>query len=120
MITGPGTGTSDDVLMWGSNGEFVVTAAATARYRPMLEAMNSGSPLPGFARGGMVGGSGGGGGASGGGMTLNATFDLRGARGNAEIEEAAYRGMNRALEDFKAYDLPVAMRRINGDPTRIG
>jgi hypothetical protein len=120
MITGPGTGTSDDVLMWGSNGEFVVTAAATARYRPMLEAMNAGSPLPGFARGGMIGGGAGGGGAALGGNTLNATFDLRGARGNAEIEEAAYRGMNRALAEFKAYDLPIAVRAINSDPTRIG
>ena len=120
MITGPGTGTSDDVLIWGSNGEFVVTAAATARYRPMLEAMNAGAPLPGFARGGLIGGGGGGGGGGAGGMTMNVSMDLRGARGNAEIEEAAYRGMTRALEDFKAYDLPVAVRRINDDPTRIG
>lgn len=30
-IRGPGTGTSDDVLMWGSNGEHMMTAAEVAR-----------------------------------------------------------------------------------------
>lgn len=30
-ISGPGTGTSDDVLMWGSNGEHVLTAADVER-----------------------------------------------------------------------------------------
>ncbi len=54
MINGPGTGTSDDVLMWGSNGEFVATAAATQKYRPILEAMNAGT-LPAFAQGGPIG-----------------------------------------------------------------
>lgn len=34
--------------------EFVINAAATARHRPMLEAINSG--MPGFASGGYVGG----------------------------------------------------------------
>lgn len=54
LITGPGTGTSDDILSWLSNGEFVMTAAATRRYLPMLKAMND-NKLPAFAAGGMVG-----------------------------------------------------------------
>jgi len=37
-ISGPGTGTSDSVLMWASNGEFMVNAASTARYRPLARA----------------------------------------------------------------------------------
>lgn len=50
-IVGPGTGTSDDVPILASNGEFVVTADATSRNKALLEAMNAGK----FAKGGMVG-----------------------------------------------------------------
>ena len=53
-ITGPGSGTSDSILARVSNGEFVVTAAATAKHRALLEAINSGK-LPAFASGGHVG-----------------------------------------------------------------
>lgn len=53
-IYGAGTGTSDDVLMWGSNGEFMMTAEATKKYQPILEMMNSGS-FPAFAKGGAIG-----------------------------------------------------------------
>lgn len=53
-INGPGTGTSDDVLMWGSNGEFVVRAAQARKYRSLLEAIND-NDLPAFASGGGVG-----------------------------------------------------------------
>ncbi|MCC6736513.1 MAG: hypothetical protein IT534_10370 [Bauldia sp.] len=53
MVRGPGTGTSDSVLARLSDGEFVVNAAATARYRPLLEAVNE-NRLPSFARGGAV------------------------------------------------------------------
>jgi phage-related protein len=49
-ITGPGTGTSDDIPAMLSNGEFVVTALATARYLPLLEAMNANR----FADGGLA------------------------------------------------------------------
>lgn len=53
LILGPGTGTSDSIPALLSNGEFVMTAAATARYRPLLEAINDGR-TPGFAGGGLV------------------------------------------------------------------
>lgn len=53
-ISGPGSGTSDDILARVSNGEFVVKADATRTYLPLLEAMNSGK-LPAFAVGGLVG-----------------------------------------------------------------
>jgi hypothetical protein len=52
-ISGPGTGTSDSILARLSHGEYVVKAAQTAKYLPMLEAMNSGN-LPAFASGGPV------------------------------------------------------------------
>ena len=53
-ITGPGTGTSDSILSWLSNGEYVVKAAAVKRYGiSMLDRINSMS-IPRFASGGYV------------------------------------------------------------------
>lgn len=54
---GPGTATSDSILGFPamvrvSNGEFIVNAAATRRWLPLLTAINSGS-LPGFSEGGL-------------------------------------------------------------------
>lgn len=40
-ISGAGTGTSDSIPAWLSNGEFVMTAAATKIFQPQLEAMNA-------------------------------------------------------------------------------
>lgn len=53
-IRGPGTGRSDSIPARLSNGEFVVNAAATAKHRPVLEAINS-DRIPKFANGGFVG-----------------------------------------------------------------
>ncbi|SNY83998.1 Phage-related protein [Nocardia amikacinitolerans] len=63
LLRGPGTGTSDSILIAASNGEFVVNARATAANLPLLQAINSGwvpsaeflhSMVPGFAEGGQV------------------------------------------------------------------
>jgi tape measure domain-containing protein len=54
-IRGPGTGTSDSILIRASNGEFMMRAAAVRAYGPaLLEKMN-GLRLPKFAEGGMIG-----------------------------------------------------------------
>jgi hypothetical protein len=61
-ISGPGTGTSDSILalidgakpLMVSNGESIVTAEATSRYWPIIDAMNKGT-LPGLATGGAIG-----------------------------------------------------------------
>lgn len=61
-ITGPGTGTSDSILalidgrkpLMVSNGESIVTAEATARFWPVIDAMNKGK-FPRFATGGVLG-----------------------------------------------------------------
>lgn len=71
-ITGPGSGTSDDILAFLSNGEFVSTAKTTKQFQPVLEALNAGdtgqaivrllqsannnrSPnVPAYAQGGLV------------------------------------------------------------------
>jgi hypothetical protein len=49
-IRGPGTGTSDSIPAWLSNGEYVMPAARTADYRPQLDAMRAGR----YAGGGLV------------------------------------------------------------------
>jgi hypothetical protein len=63
LITGPGSGTSDSIVAFFdsgaaarvSNTEFVVNAASTRKYLPLLEAINSNQlKLPGFARGGVT------------------------------------------------------------------
>lgn len=58
-IVGPGTGTSDDVLMWGSNGEWVQQASAVNYYgdgfmRAINEKRIPKQMLPGFAGGGRI------------------------------------------------------------------
>jgi TP901 family phage tail tape measure protein len=61
-ISGKGTGTSDDILAWLSNGEYVVDAENADRHRPLLDAITGRSGgatatrqgLPAFAAGGPV------------------------------------------------------------------
>jgi phage-related protein len=56
-ITGPGTGTSDSIPIWASNGEFMVKARAVAKYgMGFMHSINSGNfRMPGFADGGLIG-----------------------------------------------------------------
>jgi hypothetical protein len=54
-IDGPGTGTSDSIHAMVSKGEFITNAAATARHRPILEAINDNRAIPLYADGGYVG-----------------------------------------------------------------
>lgn len=51
LLQGPGTATSDSIPLLGSNGEFIVNAASTAKYLPLLQAINA----PRYADGGLVG-----------------------------------------------------------------
>lgn len=58
-IAGAGSGTSDSIHAMLSNGEFVMNAASTSKYRALLEHLNSNggaANVPHFAAGGMVGG----------------------------------------------------------------
>ena len=54
-VFGAGTATSDSIPAMLSNGEYVINAKQTDKYRGVLEAINSGRPLPGFKTGGEVG-----------------------------------------------------------------
>jgi hypothetical protein len=53
-ITGPGTGTSDSIPAMLSNGEYIINAASTKKYRGLLDSINTGN-LSHFATGGPVG-----------------------------------------------------------------
>jgi hypothetical protein len=58
-VSGPGTSTSDNILAWLSNGEFVMRARAVAKYgMGFMKAINSGrldlEALAGFSLGGLV------------------------------------------------------------------
>jgi len=57
-VIGPGTGTSDDIPVLLSNGEYVIRERVASRYLPFLEALNRTGRLPRFATGGLVGNSG--------------------------------------------------------------
>lgn len=57
-VVGPGSGTSDSIPTMVSNGEYIIRASQAARYRPLLDSINSGRG--GYAAGGMVGGGSGG------------------------------------------------------------
>jgi hypothetical protein len=61
-IQGPGTGTSDSILSWLSNGEFVIKASSVQKYGTnFLHSLNNGflpkNLMPHFAAGGLVGAS---------------------------------------------------------------
>lgn len=62
-VSGAGTSTSDSIPAMLSNGEYVVNAASTAKYRGLLESINSGQ-MSHFATGGYVGGGDSGGGSA--------------------------------------------------------
>jgi len=53
-IRGPGTGTSDSILAWVSNGEYMVKADAVQHYGPELLRQINERRLPRFADGGSV------------------------------------------------------------------
>lgn len=120
FITGPGGPRDDQVLTWLSNGEYVVNAAATARHRPLLEAING---APRFASGGVVGGGAMVQGRDGSAMPividLRLTDDLD-ARIAERSRDVSVRVMRGGLEEYDTKVLPRRMRAINGDPRRVG
>ncbi|MFN4090529.1 MAG: hypothetical protein ACK4QW_16010, partial [Alphaproteobacteria bacterium] len=124
MIRGPGGPRDDVVPAWLSNGEFVVNAAATARHRPLLEAINDAGRAgawPRFAAGGLVGAPGVGP-VSGGGMQvalelrLSEMLDAR----VAEIAEGvALRLVRGGIDQFSRKVLPGRVGQITGQRGRV-
>lgn len=120
MLFGEGSGRADKLPLWGSAGEFMVNARATARHRPLLERINNGQPIPGFAAGGAIGGQRftEGGGASA--AKLEQHIHLYGATGNTEIQEMVAQGVQTGLDLHDREVLPGRVKGILQDPRRSG
>lgn len=118
MIYGPGDGTSDDVLMWGSSGEFVVNARATARHRGLLEQINAGA-LPAYAGGGMIPGPSGGSGDWGAGGVPTIIFENNSST-QVQHEMQEVRGPNggRAFKFVLADQVGQALTQPGGGARR--
>lgn len=118
IVHGPGSGTSDSILARLSNGESVVKASATKKFRKVIEAMNA-DRLPAFAKGGMIALAGSSvsmpsmvaaqeasRNATSAGMSAKApgprslaiAVDVRGAKGNTEIQDMVQSGVKAGLE----------------------
>lgn len=121
MVYGPGDGSEDTFLTPTANGEFIVNARATAKNRHLLEAINAGGQVRGYAAGGMVG-------ADNrrfaardeGGGDIHIHNHLAGAKGDREIEALARKGTQAALKDYDRNAAPSTVRRVSSDPRRIG
>jgi hypothetical protein len=57
LLRGPGSGTSDSILMWGSNGEYMQRKRAVDYYGVDFMRRLNNLQVPKFAGGGLVGGS---------------------------------------------------------------
>lgn len=121
MVYGPGTATSDSIPTALSNGEFVVNARATARNRQLLEAINSGGRMQGYADGGYVGTDnrriGGRGGRE---LPGSIYMDFRGVKGDREIEATARQAAAQVVAMYDREGLPTSIKRVSGDPRRTG
>ncbi|WP_439526178.1 phage tail length tape measure family protein [Roseovarius mucosus] len=130
LLLGAGTGRGDRIPAMVSAGEFIMTAEATARNRALLEAMNAGAIIPGFAGGGLPlpAQAGGAVGAAGGaGPQSNSVTRLRIEPSELFRVVAEERARDVAIEvtkmgikQFVRDGLPQAVDRINKDPNRRG
>lgn len=113
-IRGAGTGTSDSIPMMLSNGEYVVNAKQARRHRALLERINSGTAIPGFAMGGSVGGpvTRGGGAVS---YSPSYTIDARGSQMNEAQFMAILEANNkRVLNQVVPLVQDARARRVRG------
>lgn len=96
-ISGPGTGTSDSIPAWLSNGEYVIKAASVRKLGlARLNHMNATGNVPRFASGGYVGPTRWAPQATGGGTIINLTVNP--VVPNAEIGQIAANEIGRMLE----------------------
>lgn len=113
-VRGTGTGRSDSIPAALSNGEFVVNAAATAKNRALLEAINAGQ-VGKFADGGLVGSAsrsiGSSSGAQGG-VTIAPQINVK-VEGGSRGEQA-----DQDLGKNIAKEIEKTMRGIVGDEMR--
>ncbi|KJS43353.1 MAG: histidine kinase [Roseovarius sp. BRH_c41] len=127
LLLGAGTGRGDRIRAMVSAGEFIMTAEATARNRAVLEAMNAGAIIPGFAGGGLplpvqaagaAPARGGGAGASAEGMTrlrIEPSDLFR-----VVVEDRARDVAVDVVDNFSNEQLPLRVETIRRDPLGRG
>ncbi|MCO5163531.1 MAG: hypothetical protein M9939_20565 [Mesorhizobium sp.] len=109
-VSGPGSATSDTIPARLSNGEFVVNAAATAKHRALLEAVND-NRLPALTTGGMAGQGIAAPAAIGGQViSINAPITVNGSAGTPE--------QNTDLAKRMAREMEATMRHVVFDEMR--
>lgn len=120
MIYGAGGGREDKQMTLTSPGEYIINAAATARNRPLLDAINYGPAR--MADGGVVGGM-----AAapqlpsvGGLARADIHVHVHGAMADKDIEERARAGTAAAIAEYSDQVLPVRVREISENPEWIG
>ncbi|MEQ3671492.1 MAG: phage tail length tape measure family protein [Pseudophaeobacter sp.] len=124
-VHGDGGNRDDKVPAWLSPGETVVHAKATRKYRPVLQAMNDGAEIPGFASGGEIPG----------GKATGANSSATGSAGeipyarvviqpsplfHSYVEEVSGRITVEGLQDYDRNTAPETARRALNDPHGIG
>ncbi|MGV8949695.1 MAG: phage tail length tape measure family protein [Cypionkella sp.] len=120
MTFGEGSGRADKNLTWLSAGEFTVNARATARYRPLLERINNGLSIPGFANGGMNGRAAQISAEGGSPAKVEQHIHVYGATGNAEIHDMVADGVKSGLELYNREVLPSRVKGIMQKPRMSG
>lgn len=122
IIYGAGGPTEDLVPVMASPGEYMVNAQATSRYRPLLEIINAGGDVPGFATGGLIGGARSTGSLSsrGGQGPVPLSISVNGARGNAEIQDMVMAGVHAGLQMFEREVLPQRVQFVLENPRENG
>jgi lambda family phage tail tape measure protein len=108
-IAGSGTGTSDSIPAMLSNGEYVINAASTKKYRSLLDSINHGR-MSHFATGGPVGG--GAGGESAGGSPISVTVHNNGGGGGLTEQDA--KDMHALIQAFVDKRMDQRMRGQGG------
>lgn len=100
-VRGPGSGTSDSIPAYLSDGEFVVNAEATRKHGALLNAINSGR-VPKFASGGFVSARPANSNESGAGATfgdLYVNVNTTGSSGNSQQDQAHAQMVGKAISD---------------------
>lgn len=100
VLRGPGTGTSDSILMWGSNGEGIINARAVQHYGAGLVHQLNRLQVPKFATGGVLGG----------GLSLPAIPTVSPELRAAASGDSPLRDFGRAVLSTADGDYPVLMR----------
>lgn len=109
LITGAGGPRDDKILARVSAGESIMTGDATRRYRPILERMNAGGDIPGFARG-MIGAAPGPSFSGGGGNVYNNYITVPGAVGDNEIYDLVARAVSHGIKHNNREMVPLIVK----------